>query len=149
MSRYTARIHALNLVFQFPFHPEWDQMRLKEITAEYLAGLPDLQGLVRGISPKPDDRVFIEQETLNTFANLAQIDNIIEERLKNWELNRIAKIDLALLRLAVYEIRYSPDIPQGTAINEAIELAKIYGTDESPTFINGVLGQVVKSSDDG
>ena len=52
--------------------------------------------------------------------------------------------ELALLRLAVYEIRYNTDITPATAVNEAVELAKLYGTDDSPAFINGVLGQVVK-----
>jgi len=144
MSRHTARIHALNLVFQIPFHPEWDQTLFSSAKTQYLTDLPDLQGLVRGLSPDEEDRVFIEQETSGTFTHLSQIDAFIEERLKDWELGRIAKIDLALLRLATYEIRFSEDITPATAINEAVELAKVYGTDESPAFINGILGQVVK-----
>jgi len=144
MSRYTARIHALNLIFQFPFHPEWDQALLLEATDRYLTDLLDLQGLVRGLSPNEEDRFFIKEETSGTFAHLPLIDAQIDGFLKDWELSRIAKIDLALLRLAVYEIRFSSGITSATAINEAVELAKIYGTDESPAFLNGVLGQVAK-----
>jgi len=144
MSRHTARIHALNLVFQFPFHSEWDQALLKTATMQYLANLPDLEGLVRGLSPDEADCAFIEDETFGTFAQLSQIDTQIDKLLKNWEISRIAKIDLALLRLAIYEIQFVSDISPATAINEAVELAKIYGADDSSSFINGLLGQVVK-----
>jgi N utilization substance protein B len=142
MSRHTARIHALNLIFQFPFHPEWDEGLLQDAVARYLTDLPDFEGLLRGLSPDEEDLSFIKQESFGAFANLRQIDTLIEQRLKDWELNRIAKIDLALLRLAVYEMRFVSDISHATAINEAVELAKVYGTDDSPAFINGVLGRV-------
>ena len=147
MSRHTARIHALNLIFQLPFHPEWetDESLFNEATAQYLTDLPDLEGLLRGLSPDDSDSCFIKEETSGTFSKLHQIDALIDERLKNWDFNRIAKIDLALLRLAVYEIRYASDITAATAINEAVELAKVYGTDDSPAFINGVLGQVARA----
>lgn len=150
MSRHTARIHALNMVFQFPFHPEWDQNLLSEATGRYLSSLQDLSDLenqIQGLSPNKEERSFIEEETINTFANLSQIDDLINKRLKNWDFDRIAKIDLALLRLAIYEIRWGAGISTATAINEAIILAKIYGTDDSPAFINGVLGQVVKGGE--
>jgi len=111
---------------------------------QYLNDLPDLQGFIRGLHPDKEDQAFIEEETSGTFVNLVQIDALINERLKAWELERIAKIDLALLRLAIYEIRFSSDITSATAINEAVELAKVYGTDESPAFVNGILGQVAK-----
>ena len=145
MSRHTARIHVMNLVFQFPFHPDWDQTALTNATVNYLTDLPDLEGIIRNLTPDDGDRAFIEAEAYGTFAHLPQIDALIDGRLKDWGLDRIAKIDLALLRLAVYEIRYAEDITPGTAINEAVELAKVYGTDDSPSFINGVLGQVARS----
>jgi len=143
MSRHTARIHASNLIFQFPFHPEWDREELTGVAERYITDLPDLQGIIRGLKPSKDDKIFFEQEVFGTFENLQQIDDLISAKLKDWELSRIAKIDLALLRLAVYEIRFASDITSATAINEAVELAKVYGTDDSPAFINGVLGQVV------
>ena len=131
----------LNLVFQIPFHTEWDQEAFSAAVIRYLADLSDLKELLAGTLLNEDDRKFIEEETAGTFANLCQIDVLIEERLKDWELGRIARVDLALLRLAVYEIWFSSDISTATAINEAVELAKLYGTDESPAFVNGVLGQ--------
>jgi len=144
MSRHTARIHVMNLIFQLPFHPEWgeDGGLFSAASEEYLAGLSDLGEHLRGVNPNEADSAFIRGECGGVFGNLAEIDAVIDARLKDWELGRLARIDLALLRLAVYEIRYAEDITDATAINEAIELAKVYGTDESAAFINGVLGQV-------
>jgi N utilization substance protein B len=76
--------------------------------------------------------------------NLAQIDKIIENYSKGWKLDRIANVDLAILRLALCEILYMEDISYRISINEAIELAKIYGSDETPSFINGILGKYVE-----
>jgi N utilization substance protein B len=76
--------------------------------------------------------------------NLADIDKIIEEYSKGWKLNRIANVDLSILRLAFAEILYMKDIPFRVSINEAVELAKVYGSDETPAFINGILGKYVE-----
>lgn len=62
---------------------------------------------------------------------------------EGWKTGRMGKVDLTLIRLAVYEMKYDEDVPVGVAINEAVELAKKYGTDESPAFINGVLAKLV------
>ena len=75
-------------------------------------------------------------------AVLEEIDKIINESSKGWKTTRMGKVDLTLIRLAVYEIKYEEDIPTGVAINEAVELAKKYGTDDSPAFINGVLAKI-------
>ncbi len=79
--------------------------------------------------------------------NLDSIDKYIESYSEGWNLNRLAKIDLAVLRIAIYEILYRDDIPVEVAINEAIEISKKYSTDESFKFINGVLGGFVKNID--
>ena len=75
---------------------------------------------------------------------LPMIDEKISEASKGWKLNRIAKAELAILRLAVYEALYDDDIPVPVAINEAVELAKDYGQDESYSFVNGVLSTICK-----
>ncbi|TCU72777.1 transcription antitermination factor NusB [Tissierella praeacuta] len=79
--------------------------------------------------------------------NLDSIDEYIELYSQGWNLNRLAKIDLAVLRIAVYEILYRKDIPVEVSINEAIEIVKKYSTEESFRFINGVLGGVVRNID--
>ncbi len=78
--------------------------------------------------------------------HLTEIDGIISDNLKGWKLNRISRVALVLLRIAVYEIRYVDNVPDGAAINEAVELAKIYSTAEDASFINGVLGAVVRTA---
>jgi len=72
-----------------------------------------------------------------------EIDEAINEKVKGWSTNRMGKVDLTILRLAVYEIRYDEDIPAGVAINEAVELAKKFGQDSSSAFVNGVLAKFV------
>lgn len=76
--------------------------------------------------------------------HLAEIDAIIEQNLKNWNLARISKVSLSLLRLAVYELCFLKEVDPAIAINEAIEIAKIYSTQEDANYINGVLGSVVR-----
>ena len=74
-----------------------------------------------------------------------EIDSIIETNSQDWTLARLPKVSLAILRLAVAEIRYIDDVPNGVAVNEAVELAKKYGTNEDASFINGILGTIAKS----
>ncbi|MGV8018489.1 MAG: transcription antitermination factor NusB [Ignavibacteria bacterium] len=73
------------------------------------------------------------------------IDSLITERIKNWEYDRVAILDKIILRLAIAEILYFPEIPPKVSINEAIELAKLYCSDKSPTFVNGVLDAVLNN----
>ena len=81
--------------------------------------------------------------------NIEKIDSIILSKLKNWSLDRIAKIDLAILRLAIYEILYVDSIPNKVSANEAVELAKTYGNNDSKSFVNGVIAKVIEDKEDG
>lgn len=72
---------------------------------------------------------------------MAELDALIDEKSTGWKTNRMAKVDLAIIRLAVYEIKFEDDIPTKVSINEAVELAKKYGADESAAFVNGVLAK--------
>ena len=77
--------------------------------------------------------------------NFSEIDEIIEANTQDWSIARLPKVSLAILRLAVAEIKYVDDVPNGVAVNEAVELAKKYGTNEDASFINGILGTIAKS----
>lgn len=77
--------------------------------------------------------------------NSEEIDKIIEENSQDWTISRLPKVSLAILRLAVAEIRYIDEVPNGVAVNEAVELAKKYGTNDDASFINGILGTVAKA----
>ena len=90
------------------------------------------------------DREFAEELISGTLEKLDEIDKKIEENSIGWKRERIAKVDLAILRLAMYEILYRDDIPDSVTANEAIELAKKFSTDESSSFINGILGKAIR-----
>ena len=92
------------------------------------------------------DRVYIEEKLENIMKRLPEIDQAVNGVASGWKTSRMGKVDLALIRLAVYEIRYDADIPTGVAINEAVELAKCYGTDDSASFVNGILAKLVCGS---
>ena len=77
----------------------------------------------------------------------SELDEQIAAYAKGWSLDRIGRVDLSILRLAVYEMRYRDDVPVGAAINEAVELAKRYGGDKSSSFINGILGTLARGGE--
>lgn len=81
------------------------------------------------------------------FENFAHIDDIITRHSQHWKLNRIAKVELTILRLSLFEMLFCPDIPLKVAMNEAIELAKDFGDDNSKTFVNGVLDAAAKGAE--
>ncbi len=79
-------------------------------------------------------------------SNLPEIDELITSSMDNWKIDRISKVDLAVLRLSAAEIKYLDEIPDSVSINEAIELAKKFGSEDSGKFVNGVLGRVAKGT---
>ena len=91
---------------------------------------------------------YIKDAIIGINENINEIQGLIEKNLKaDWKIDRISKIDLSLLKLAIYEIKYKK-IPYKVAINESLELAKKYGEETSKNFINGILASVVKELDD-
>ncbi|GFH90009.1 transcription antitermination protein NusB [Lachnospiraceae bacterium] len=87
------------------------------------------------------DEQYILKKYQDIVSKVDVIDEMINETAKGWETSRMGKVDLTLIRLAVYEIKYDDEIPTGVAINEAVELAKKFGQDNSPSFINGILAK--------
>lgn len=88
------------------------------------------------------DRVFAENVVYGVLEHLVELDGIYVPFLKDWQLERIANVDRILLRIATYEMNYLKDIPHAVSINEAVELAKVFGGEETPKFINAVLDNV-------
>jgi len=134
MSRRSSRKHAFALVFQLSFYDELD---VQETVNNYFE-----QMKIKKISD--EDREFIYNEFSGTYQNLAKIDELISENLKGWTIGRLNKVDIAILRLALYEMLFASDIPKSVSVNEAIEICKIYSSDDTPGFINGVLGIISK-----
>jgi N utilization substance protein B len=92
--------------------------------------------------PSVEDYAYLTSRFHSVVEHVEEIDRILSEASSGWKLNRMGKVDLTILRLAVYEMRFDDDIPVKVAINEAVELAKTFGGDESPAFINGVLAKL-------
>ena len=90
------------------------------------------------------EKQLIAGKVLGTTGHLEEIDKLIDEVSVGWKLSRMTKVDLTALRLACYEIKYDDAVSAATAINEAVELAKNYGTENSGSFVNGILAKVVK-----
>ncbi|MCR5546986.1 MAG: transcription antitermination factor NusB [Lachnospiraceae bacterium] len=89
------------------------------------------------------DKAYIENKYNDVIAHLDEIDAKLNAKVDKWKTTRMPKVDLTILRLAVYEIMFEEDIPEKVAINEAIELAKKYGSDKSGRFVNGALSKVI------
>lgn len=91
---------------------------------------------------RAEDEAYISEKYRKVVEKLPQIDSMLDEVSKGWKTSRMGKVDLTVLRLAVYEMKFDEDIPEKVAINEAVELSKKFGGDESPSFINGVLAKL-------
>ena len=89
------------------------------------------------------EKDFILKTVMGVRENTEKIDEFINSVAKKWDTKRMANVDLAILRLAVYELKFDTETPASVAINEAVELAKEYSSDGSPAFVNGILGKLV------
>lgn len=133
MGRKKAREGTMKLLYQMQVNEEFSQ----EALDEYLINF----------SFDKSEEKYIFQAINGISDNLEDIDRHIEKHIEGWEISRLAKIDLAVLRIAIYEILYRDDIPVQVAINEAIEIVKKYSLEDSFKFVNGVLGGFVRSID--
>ena len=127
MNRSQEREQAFIILFEKVFHPEIPEEELMTLAEE-----------TEFITATPFNRELVAK----TLENLNTVDEEISRFAVGWSLGRMNKVSLAILRLAVAEILYFDDIPASVSINEAVELAKKYGGDESPAFVNGVLAHV-------
>lgn len=135
MSRKKARDNAFKCIYELEFGRNENLEKI-------------LNNCYEENNNKPEEKEYIEMVLKGVKGNLAEIDNIILSKLKNWSLDRIAKIDLAILRLAIYEIKYIEDIPEKVSANEAVELAKTYGNNDSKSFVNGVIAKVIEHKEE-
>jgi N utilization substance protein B len=87
---------------------------------------------------------YLEKTIADMIDNMEEIDKYIRDNSKDWKINRIAKVDLAVLRIALSEILYNKTIPESVSINEAVEISKKFSNEDSHKFINGILGTVVR-----
>lgn len=130
MKRHEIRECMFCLLFQNEFYETEEFIEQRD---NYLEQQP--------LSQEEYDEIITRMGDL--ISHLPEIDEKIEASSKGWKLNRIAKAELAILRLAVYEAMYDESVPVGVAVNEAVELAKSYGHDNGAAFVNGILGKIV------
>ena len=142
MTRRQIREEIFKIIFQADFHAQED---LPEQVDLFLQDESEPEKETEEVPVKSDRELeqekYIADKSSDIFAHVEEIDAIIDEAVEGWKTSRMAKVDLSLIRLAVYEIRYEK-LPKGIAINEAVELAKTYGTDQSAGFVNGVLARI-------
>ena len=133
MTRRELRENTFIILFHKEFY---DVSEMKEQCQLYLEKIAPM-------SEKDED--YVCDRVFDIISKLDEIDSDIDEASESWKVSRMSKIDLTIMRLAYYEMRFDETIPLQVAINEAVEIAKLYGGDSSPSFINGILGKLAKN----
>lgn len=132
MSRKSAREEVMKLVYQLIMN--------KTSSEEVLQDFYENQEKELSI----EEKEYINSCVSGIQKDAEKIDKYIEEYSKGWKINRISKVDLAIMRLSIYEMLERQDVPNAASVNEAVELAKKYSGEKSSTFINGILGNIIK-----
>lgn len=131
MSRTELREHIFRMLFRIEFNSEEE---MKDQETFFFEELEAATG---------KDEAYILNKYRMIVEKKEEIDALLNEVTEGWKTSRMNRVDLTILRLATYEIKWDEDVPMGVAINEAVELAKKYSSDEGPSFVNGVLAKVV------
>lgn len=131
MKRHEARQFALQALYQ---------MDVGKNSAE-----PAIRHVLEAVQPPLADSDFgyVTQLVNGTQQSMPEVDELLASRVEGWQLDRLARVDLNVLRLAVYELLHERDVDMPTIVNEAVELAKDFGSDESGKFVNGVLARIL------
>jgi N utilization substance protein B len=144
MKRRVAREIAVQSLYQMEMNQTSAEQAIASIFAE--AGSES-----EVFSDAVDERLYLPYvRTLvnGTYREKKQIDLLLEHYLQGWKMDRLSRVDKQILRLAVYEMVFEDEVPPKAVINEAIELSKHFGTEESGKFVNGVLGKMIKELDE-
>lgn len=133
MNRSKLRENIFKLLFMTEFNGAEE---MPEQLSMYFSEIEDLN---------EKDRAYMEAKYQNIMDREAQIDALLNDASSGWKTSRMSKVDLTILRLAVYEMKFDEDVPVKVAINEAVEMAKRFGQDGSASFINGILGTISRA----
>ena len=134
MTRAEIREHIFKLIFRVEFNTEEEmKLQLEDYFQDEEVNIPE------------KDEAYIKDKYLRIYNMIDVLDSEINSNSKGWGTDRMGKVELAILRLAVYELKYDDTIPIAVAIDQAVELAKKYGKDESNSFVNGVLSSIAKT----
>ena len=147
MTRRALREHCFKMLFCTDFYPvdeAGEQIRLYfDQPSEDDTDEEGNTEIIHDVELSDKDEAELQDRVDDIISKLPEIDTKLSEVTEGWKLKRIGKVELTILRLAVYEMKYDDNIPEKVAINEAVEVAKKFGGNESPAFINGVLAKLV------
>ena len=135
MSRRELREHVFRMLFRKEFYES--EAEFSEQVKRYLEELEPLE---------EKDESYMSGKVGDIYGHVKELDDRINEVAKGWKTRRMGKVDLTVLRLALYEMLYEESVPEKVAINEAVEIARKYGGDDSPSFVNGILAKLVTES---
>ena len=136
MKRAEIREYVFKLLYCTEFHEDEDLQKQYRLYMENLEQLGEIKEI------KEKDKEYIIKRVTDIVSRIDDIDKEIDKVAVSWKTDRMAKADLNILRLAYYEMNIDDDIPKPVAVDQAVELAKKYGTDDSPSFVNGVLAKL-------
>lgn len=131
MVRTESREHIFKLLFQTEFNPPEDMPEKVELYFSERENIAE------------KDRAYITEKYEAVAEKIPEIDELLNSRITGWKTGRMNKVDLSILRLATYEMKWDESVPTGVAINEAVELAKRFSGEEGPSFVNGVLAKLI------
>jgi N utilization substance protein B len=143
MPRRAIREAVFKLLFIAEFNSEEEMEQQIEVFFDGAGS--DISENAKTDVPEEEDLVYINEKYEKVTSLIPDIDMLLNEISQGWKTSRMSRVDLCVLRLAVYEILYDENIPVSVAINEAVELAKKFGGDDSGSFVNGILGKVAKA----
>ena len=144
MSRTTARAAAMQMIFEKVSGGQGGEDTLKMVYDELREdGLPGVERIGKK-EPDPEDRAYITEAFEGVLAHREEIDEKIEKTAIGWPLDRMSLVDLTILRLAVWEILYADDVPGSVSIAEAMELTERFSDPEDKSFVNGILGTILR-----
>ena len=133
MKRSELREHIFRMIFGYEFNSDAEMPEQMQL---YFEQLDEEDGV-----PTEIEVTYIRDKALNVILKTEEIDEMLNTNTKGWKTSRMNKVDLSILRLAVYEMKWDDEVPTGVAIDQAVELAKKYSGDDGPSFINGVLAK--------
>jgi len=138
---------AREIAVQSLYHMEMNEVKAEEAVRMLIAEATGENESEVEIKNVDQAEQFVLELVNGTWNRKEEIDRVLSDYLKGWQISRLSKVDRQVLRLAVYEMVYREDVPGKVAVNEAIEVAKHFGTGESGKFVNGVLGKMVHEID--
>lgn len=135
MKRRELRQHIFEMLFRVEFNSKDEMQEQLDLFFQNLKEEQEVSG---------QDETYILEKYNRIMEVLPALDEAINKAAEGWKTTRMGKVELTILRLALYEMQYDEDVPVGVAINEAVELAKQYGQEDSASFVNGILGKAAK-----